>query len=122
MEKWEEWDWEEWEICPKLSHFSAIFLRLSTTFTHFFYTPQNAFSAISHNSPYSPIFPHFPPFSPIFPFFLFIFTSVAGWLIRLRRPPIPVHGVFTSSRTMSGLVLHNTSLVLCCMQGTLQNA
>ena len=62
----EKWDWEKWEICPKLSHFSPIFLPFPTNFTHFFYTPLNLFLAFPTNSPNSPILPHFP----IFPIFL----------------------------------------------------
>ena len=69
MEKWEKWDWEKWEICPKLCHFSPIFFPLPPNFTHFFYTPHNVFLAISHNSPFPPIFP--------------IFLHLCGWLANL---------------------------------------
>ena len=33
-----------------------------------------------------------------------------------------MHGAFTSSRTLSGLVAHNTFLMPCCMQTTLPDA
>ena len=82
MEKWGKWDWETWENCPELSHFSPILLLpFPTNFTHFFYSPHNVFLAISHNSPNSPISPPFPPISPhfsIFPIFLHLCGVLAN--------------------------------------------
>ena len=95
MAKWGKWDREKWEVCPKLSHCSPIFLPFPTNFTHFFYTPHTVLLAISQNPnnfpPFPPISAHpppFPPISPSFPLFPFFFTS-AHWLIRLRLTPMP---------------------------------
>ena len=126
MEKWGKWDWEKWEICPKLSPFSPISLPFPPNFAQFSYTPHNVFWAISHNSPNSPISPHFspfppfppisphfPPFSPIsphfsiFPFSPFSFTSAASWLIQLRLTPIPGCVVFH-------VMMLSAEVVWCC--------
>ena len=122
MEKWEKWDWEKWEFCPKLSHLSPTFLPFPTNFTHFFYTPHNVFLAISHNSPkipippvspqfppFPPISPHFPPFPPIFPFSPFSFPSAASWLIWLQLPPMPVVKLLL---VFSGLALQVLALAV----------
>ena len=63
---------EKMEDCPKLSHFSLIFLMFPINFTPFSYISHNVLLAISHNSrfsrfppisPHSPRFFHFPHFS-----------------------------------------------------------
>ena len=44
----------QWELSPKLSHVSPIFLLFPFKLTHFLYISQSFYLAISHNSPFPP--------------------------------------------------------------------